>query len=110
MPVDDALGEVAGFVVKEVGGFVVRQAGGLVVDLTVAHIFSGPTARFFHGVGRRSIAILTLGRWRIPSSLRTAPRGQRPRPRRNDWLALLVGILLWIMLFLAAGFLLAHWF
>lgn len=81
----------------------------MVVDLTVSHIFSGPTARFFHGMGRRAVAVATLGRWRIPSSLRRVPRGTRPRPRRSDWMALVIGVMLWIGLFLALGFTLAHW-
>jgi hypothetical protein len=99
MPIDDAIGEVVG----EAVGFVVRQAGGLVVDLTVSHIFSRHTARFFHGVGRRAIAVATLGGVRIPSSLRMVPAGMKARPRRADWLALWVGLLFWIALFVAIG-------
>ncbi|EQB31252.1 hypothetical protein [Sphingobium ummariense] len=95
MPIDDAVGEAV--------GFIVRQAGGLVVDLTVEHVFSRHTARFFHGVGRRVIAAATLGRKRIPSSLRTIPVGTHPRPRPADWWALWVGIGSWIALFLILG-------
>lgn len=100
----DELGEV----VVDVAGAVFRHAGGLVVDLTVDHIFSRHTARFFHGVGRRVIAILTLGRIRIPSSLRAVPRGVSARPRRSDWLALWVGILFWVALFLGIGLGVSH--
>ena len=39
-----------------------------------------------------TIAIATLGRKRIPSSLRVVPKGMVPRPRRSDWLALWVGV------------------
>ncbi|SEJ04809.1 hypothetical protein SAMN05518849_102323 [Sphingobium sp. AP50] len=100
----DDIGEV----VVDVAGVVLRHAGGLVVDLTVDHVFSRHTARFFHGVGRRLIAVATLGRKRIPSSLRAVPRGARARPRRSDWLALWVGIIGWIALFLGIGFGVAH--
>ncbi|WP_420144450.1 hypothetical protein [Sphingobium sp.] len=81
MPVDE-IGEV----VIDATGVVLRHAGGLVVDLTVDHIFSRHTARFFHGIGRRMIAIATLGGKRIPSSLRTVPRGSHARPPgRTGW-------------------------
>ncbi|MFC3443001.1 hypothetical protein ACFOKF_17655 [Sphingobium rhizovicinum] len=100
----DEIGEV----VVDVAGVVIRHAGGLVIDLTVDHVFSRHTARFFHGVGRRVIAVATLGGKRIPTSLRTVPRGARARPRRSDWLALWVGIFSWIALFLAIGFGVAH--
>lgn len=93
--IDDLAGEAAEFVVRQIGGFA--------LDLTVEHIFSRHTARFFHGIGRRVIAIATLGRKRIPSSLRAVPKGSRPRPRRSDWLALWTGILFWIALFVALG-------
>lgn len=95
--IDDAIGEAA----AEAAGAVVRHAGGFVVDLAFGYVFSGYTARFFHGLGRRSIAIATWGRIRIPSSLRTAPPGMHPRPRRSDWLALWVGVAIWGSLFLA---------
>ncbi|MCP1469960.1 hypothetical protein J3E64_001647 [Sphingobium sp. OAS761] len=95
----DELGEV----VIDVAGAVLRHAGGYVVDVTVDHIFSRHTARFFHGVGRRTIAVGTLGRVRVASSLRTVPRGMAARPRRSDWLALWVGILVWTAAFLAIG-------
>lgn len=100
MPVDEIVGEAA--------GFLFRQAGGLAIDLTVDHIFSRHTARFFHGVGRRVIAVATLGGKRIPSSLRTVPKGVHAKPRASDWLALWVGIVFWIALFLALGFGVSH--
>jgi len=98
MPVDE-IGEV----VVNLAGVVVRQAGGLVIDLTVEHVFSGHSARFFHGVGRRLIRMTTLGGIRIPSSLRTVPKGADARPRRSDWVALWIGVFVWIIIFLAIG-------
>lgn len=95
--IDDALGEI----VAEAAGAVVQTAGGFIADLAVAYVFSGHTARFFHGLGRRVIAIATWGRIRIPSSLRTVPRGVRARPRPSDWLALWIGVVIWLSLFLA---------
>jgi hypothetical protein len=62
-------------------------------------IFNRHVARYFHGIGRRLIALLTLGKVRIPSSLRIVPDGQAPKPRRNDWIALGVGIGTWIATF-----------
>lgn len=100
----DDIGEV----VVDAAGLVLRHAGGLVVDLTVDHVFSRHTARFFHGVGRRLIAVATLGGKRIPSSLRTVRRGVSARPRRSDWLALWVGVVSWIALFLALGLGVSH--
>lgn len=95
-------------IVGEAAGFLFRQVGGLAVELTVDHIFSRHTARFFHGVGRRLIAMLTLGRMRIPTSLRTVPKGVSARPRRSDWLALWVGILFWVALFFGIGLGVSH--
>ncbi|HAF41749.1 MAG TPA: hypothetical protein DCG90_08290 [Sphingobium sp.] len=100
----DEIGEV----VVDAAGVVLRHAGGLVVDLTVEHVFSRHTARFFHGVGRRVIALVTLGGKRIPSSLRTVPKGVHARPRRSDWLALWIGILSWIALFMGIGIGVSH--
>ena len=93
----DDVGEAVG----EVAGAVLHQAGGFVVDVVVEGIFAGGTARFFHGVGRRAIAVATLGKVRIPSSLRVVPRSSRAGPRRSDWIALWVGIAIWLMLFAA---------
>lgn len=90
MPVDELVGEAV--------GFVARQAAGVAVDLVVDRIFSRYTARFFHGVGRRVIAVVSFGRKRIPSSLRLIPAGTKPKPRANDWLALFVGIATWLLL------------
>ncbi|MFX4087799.1 hypothetical protein ACKU27_22190 [Sphingobium yanoikuyae] len=87
MPVDE-IGEIA----FRAAGFVAREAAGLVVDIAVDYIFSRHTPRLFHAIGRRTIAIATLGRKRIPSSLRVIPKGMVPRPRRSDWLALWVGV------------------
>lgn len=95
--IDDAVGEI----VADAAGAVMQTAGSFVVDLALSYVFSGYTARFFHGLGRRAIAVVTLGRIRISSSLRTAPRGVRPRPRRSDWLALWIGVAIWVSLFLA---------
>lgn len=95
--IDDAIGEA----VSEVAGAVIQHAGGFVVDVVIGGIFAGSTARFFHGVGRRAIAAMTLGRVRIASSLRAVPRGVLIRPRRSDWLALWTGIALWVALFVA---------
>ncbi len=93
----DDVGEAVG----EVAGAVLQQAGGFVVDVVIEGIFAGGTARFFHGVGRRAIAATTLGRVRIPSSLRVVPRGAVVHPRRSDWIALWVGIAIWVMPFAA---------
>ena len=92
----------------EAAGFVVRQVGGLAIDLTVEQIFSRHSARFFHGIGRRAVAVSTLGAKRIPSSLRIVPKGSRAKPRRSDWLALWIGVLVWIALFLSLGVGVSH--
>lgn len=84
--------EEIGEVVIHAAGTVLRHAGGMVADLAFDYIFSRHTPRLFHGIGRRTIAIATLGRKRIPTSLRVVPRGMKPRPRRSDWLALWVGV------------------
>lgn len=90
MPVDDLVGEVVGSVAGEVAGWA--------VDLVTEQLFSRYTARFFHGVGRRVIAVATFGRKRIPSSLRIVPAGTRPQPDWQDRAALWVGIVSWIIL------------
>jgi hypothetical protein len=76
----------------EFAGRVALMAAGTVFDLTSAFIFSKYGARYFHGIGRRVIAVITLGTKRIPSSLRQVPTGSIPKPRGYDWLALYVGI------------------
>ncbi len=58
-------------------------------------IFNKYVARYFHGVGRHMIMLLTLRSVRIPSSLRMVPKGQKPKPKPSDWLALVVGVLTW---------------
>ncbi|MBK8375045.1 hypothetical protein [Sphingorhabdus sp.] len=58
-------------------------------------VFNKYVARYFHGVGRHLIMMLTLGYVRIPSSLRMVPKGTKPRPTAQDWAALIVGILTW---------------
>jgi hypothetical protein len=80
MAPDEAVGEAVAFV------------GRVAVELTAEFIFSRHGARYFHGIGRRVIAVATLGGKRIPSSLRQVPKGARPKPRRSDWWALFVGI------------------
>lgn len=96
-----------GEIVADVAGAVLRQAGGMVVEVAFDTIFSRHTPRLFHGIGRRTIAIATLGRKRIPSSLRIVPKGMKPRPRRNDWLALWVGVGTSIVLLAAFGYTIA---
>jgi hypothetical protein len=80
MAPDEAVGDAIAFV------------GRVAVELTAEFIFSRHGARYFHGIGRRVIAVVTLGRKRIPSSLRQVPKGSMPKPRSSDWLALFVGI------------------
>ncbi len=81
---DEFLGEVA--------LFIGRNAVGLVSEL----VFSKYGARYFHGIGRRVVAISTLGQVRIPSSLRQVAKGSIPKPDMKDWIALLVGIAVWL--------------
>lgn len=100
MPIDE--------IAEAVGGAIIRQVGGFVVELTVEHVFSRHTARFFHGVGRRGLAVITLGLWRIPSSLRVVSLGSSPRPTFGDWFALIFGVLLWTAIAIGAGLLLSH--
>jgi hypothetical protein len=58
-------------------------------------VFNKYVARYFHGVGRHVIMLLTLGFVRIPSSLRMVPAGTKPKPTAQDWIALIFGILTW---------------
>lgn len=78
--VDEAVGEVLQFV------------GRAVADVALEFVFSKHGARYFHGIGRHVIAIITLGQLRIPSSLRQVPKGTKPKPNPSDWVALFVGI------------------
>lgn len=88
MPID----EIAGEFLVEVGA----RAGVAAVDLVSGFVFDKRTLRYFHGIGRRVIVAVTLGRVRIPTSVRHVPKGTTPRPRRSDWVALWVGIGLWL--------------
>jgi hypothetical protein len=72
----------------ELGAELVFRAVGTVPEL----IFNRHVARYFHGIGRRVIAILTLGQIRISSSLRVATEGTKPEPTIADWISLIVGI------------------
>jgi hypothetical protein len=58
-------------------------------------VFNKYVARYFHGVGRHVIMLLSLGFVRIPSSLRMVPKGMKPKPTAQDWIALIAGILTW---------------
>ncbi|MET0248537.1 MAG: hypothetical protein ABW164_02280 [Sphingobium sp.] len=105
MPIDDIVDAVA-FAGRAIAGV----ANGLATAETVlSHVFSGHSARFFHGVGRRLLAVVTLGGVRIPSSLRRVPVGAGAKPRRSDWVALWTGILFWIALFVGAGLAAMRW-
>lgn len=86
MPIDEII---------DVAGLAVRVALGT-AELVTSDIFRGALARYFHGIGRRIVALVTFGRRRIPSSLRRVPKGVIPRPRASDWLALWVGIGIWV--------------
>ena len=77
---------------EEAIGEAVAFAGRVAIELTAEFIFSKHGARYFHGIGRRVIAVATIGKKRIPSSLRRVPKGTHPKPRRSDWAALYVGI------------------
>lgn len=88
MPIDDLIGDAVGEVVAPAVGWAAEQ--------TFAQIFSPHTARFLHGLGRRVIAAATFGTKRIPSSLRMVPKGIKPKPRKADWIALIVGLIVWI--------------
>jgi hypothetical protein len=72
----------------ELGADLVVRAVGTVPEL----IFNRHVARYFHGIGRRVISILTLGQTRIPSSLRDVTEGTKPEPTIGDWISLVAGI------------------
>lgn len=99
MPIDELVGDFAGHVIGEVAGWT--------VELVAEQIFSRYTARFFHSIGRRVIAIASLGGKRIPSSLRVVPAGTHPKPTTADWFALWVGVASWLLL--ATGVLMTLW-
>ena len=79
----------------EIVEVVARVAISAVAEVGAQLIFNRYVARYFHGVGRRAIAVSTLGKIRIPSSLRESPDGSKPRPKPSDWVALVAGILVW---------------
>ncbi len=56
-------------------------------------IFNRHVARYFHGIGRRVIVVLTLGSVRIISSKRHGIDQQKPEPMPRDWFALAVGVM-----------------
>jgi hypothetical protein len=94
--------------VDDAAEFAARLAlnvAGSALELVYDFIFSKYGARYFHGIGRHVIAIVTLGRKRIPSSLRQCPKGSRPKPTSSDWIALYVGIATFV--FAAGGVILA---
>lgn len=90
--------EIIGSVVAEVGGQVLGVVVDSAVELIASNLFRGWLARYFHGIGRRLIAVATLGRVRIPSSLRVIPKGTQPEPMASDWIALWVGLIVWVLL------------
>ena len=88
MPLDDAAGELVG----EVAGYAVR----LVANVGVELIFNKYVARYFHGVGRHVVMVASFGKLRIPSSLRAVSNGKKAKPNALDWLALVVGVAIWV--------------
>ncbi len=76
----------------EFAGRLAINVAGSAIELAYEFIFSKYGARYFHGIGRHVIAVVTLGQKRIPSSLRQFPKGSVPKPKSSDWLALYVGI------------------
>lgn len=93
MPVDEIIGEAVATVAGQAVGVAVDSAVGLITS----NLFGGWLARYFHGIGRRLVAVATLGRVQIPSSLRTVVKGQRPKPTISDWIALWVGVAVWLL-------------
>ncbi len=75
----------------ELGARLAFQA---VVNTVPELIFNRHVARYFHGVGRRAIAVLSLGTIRIESSLRIIPIGEEAKPKGADWAALILGVLI----------------
>ncbi len=97
MPIDEIIGEAVGEAVKHTARFIGNVATDVAAQSVSKLIYSGRVARYFHGIGRLVIAFATLGRVRIPTSLRVVPKGVTPKPRRSDWVALLVGIGIWVV-------------
>jgi hypothetical protein len=75
--------------------FAARAVIGTVLEAVPQLIFNKYVARYFHGVGRHALMLITFGTLRIPSSLRMVPPGTKPKPTGQDWLALCVGIVTW---------------
>jgi hypothetical protein len=82
--------------VDEIAEVMLEYAARPLVEYGSQFLFSGTGGRYFHGIGRRFIAVVTFGRKRIPSSLRIVPKGTKPKPRRSDWIALFGGITVWL--------------
>ena len=83
-------------VADEIAELALRAAFNVAVEFVPELIFNKYVARYFHGVGRHVVMLLTLGFWRIPSSLREVPKGSKAKPTAQDWFALLVGIATWV--------------
>ncbi len=84
---------------EEAAAEIVKFVGRAAFELSSDLIFSKHGARYFHGIGRHVIALVTFGRVRIELSLRQVPKGTAAKPLRRDWAALFVGI----AVFLASG-------
>ena len=97
MPIDEIIGEAVGEAVKHTAHLIGNVATEVAAQSVSKLIYSGRVERYFHGIGRLAIAFSTLGRVRIPTSLRVVPKGVTPKPRRSDWVALLVGIGIWVV-------------
>jgi hypothetical protein len=97
MPIEEIIGEAVGEAVKHTARFVGDIATDVATQSVSKLIYSGRVARYFHGIGRLVIAFATFGRVRIPTSLRVVPKGVTPKPRRSDWVALLMGIGIWVV-------------
>lgn len=82
-------------VADEIAELAVKVAFNVAVEFVPQLIFNKYVARYFHGVGRFVIMALSLGFWRIPSSLRVVQKGTKAKPTAQDWIALLVGIATW---------------
>lgn len=97
MPIDDIIGEVVGEALEHTARFIGNIAIDAATQSVSKFVYSGRVARYFHGIGRHVIAFSTLGRVRIPTSLRIVPKGVTPKPRRSDWVALWVGVGIWLI-------------
>jgi hypothetical protein len=79
----------------EIAEFAARAVIGTVLEVAPQLIFNKYVARYFHGIGRQLIRVCTLGQVPIPSSLRTVPKGTKPKPDVQDWVALFAGVMFW---------------